>query len=1235
MKRLNSRWKTVLGSAWLTLTAGAVATGCGARITADGTGVCATDPTACAPISAVAAEEPGENCPTGGVAIRNGRDLDGDGAISDDEVLSVAYVCNGANGENGAAGENGAPGVDGEAGVAGEDGKSPEVTTAAASEEQCPHGGFVVTVDGVDTILCNGAPGANGEDGEDGQDGVDGQTPTVVITDATTEQCPAGGTVITINEIASVICNGRDGQNGLDGTAPSVSIAEATEESCAHGGVALTVDGATTFVCNGAPGADGRSPIVSVTAADGEQCAHGGAVISVDDNETLVCNGAPGAVGPTGRSPVVSVAPANEEQCLHGGVTLTVDENVTNICNGADGADGANGADGLSPSISVTPATEAQCFYGGSVVTIDTSITVLCNGAPGATGATGANGAAGADGQDGADGHTPVVSVTPATEAQCTYGGTVIAIDALASVICNGAPGATGATGATGDQGATGADGQDGVSPTVSVSSATLAQCPYGGALLTVNGASSAICNGAPGADGANGANGEDGADGVSPTVSVTGATLGQCANGGSVITVNGSQTIICNGTNGTNGANGANGATPVVTVTAATSGQCPTGGVVLAVDSVVDSSTVICNGTTGTTGTTGSSGSDGTDGSNGHSALVTEVLSSAATAECPNGTRTIKLGIDDGTGAGSTADNNVLEAGEVRASFTVCQAAATPTCGDGTCNGTETSATCAEDCAAPTNVGGSGTEPNGGEVFSFGTIKDLEQFGDGSLSPTGNITVVENDYLWVVNTADSSVSKWDAQTKTEIARYKVGLMAHECDGLCCHNDGCNMPSRVVMDGNGDPYVASRGFGIQGTVTKIAADLGDCVDRNGNGQIDTSTSATPLGWDANTGDHLDECVLWNKPVGPIGALLRSIAIDRGDATHPNGYVWVGSYGYGIVWRLNPQTGDYTEAPGQTGISLPAGFQPYGAVVMPDNKIYWTTLGGSSIARVDAATLTADPSTISINGSIYGSTADSLGRIWGTSGGGITSYDPATGHMATGFIEGAVSSGVTSDADGNLIAATHRNGTVQFARWPASSFDSNFADVTPSVTYFDTMVPESNYRSAVGVDRSGAWWTTNVGTVWGGSGQDQLVRYNPVTQTATTYTGPNDVYSYSDFTGSVRRAATKQGSWEGVYEVSCANAQFNNFNLYGTYPAGSTTTVSVRRAATQAALASASAVQVATVPANASPYALGSLLTAAGQTSGAWVKLSIVLKQGAGGETPIASGFRFNWTCPAP
>lgn len=56
------------------------------------------------------AEAEGDNCPTGGTAIRAGVDKNNDGVLSDDEITSTRYVCNGeaSNGADGKDGQDGA-----------------------------------------------------------------------------------------------------------------------------------------------------------------------------------------------------------------------------------------------------------------------------------------------------------------------------------------------------------------------------------------------------------------------------------------------------------------------------------------------------------------------------------------------------------------------------------------------------------------------------------------------------------------------------------------------------------------------------------------------------------------------------------------------------------------------------------------------------------------------------------------------------------------------------------------------------------------------------------------------------------------------------------------------------------------------------------------------------------------------------------------------------------------------
>src|SRR5690606_29576528 len=66
------------------------------------------------------AEPAGNNCANGGSAVHAGIDADANGTLSDDEVESTQYVCNGAPGSEGPAGAGGAAGADGDDGDDGD-----------------------------------------------------------------------------------------------------------------------------------------------------------------------------------------------------------------------------------------------------------------------------------------------------------------------------------------------------------------------------------------------------------------------------------------------------------------------------------------------------------------------------------------------------------------------------------------------------------------------------------------------------------------------------------------------------------------------------------------------------------------------------------------------------------------------------------------------------------------------------------------------------------------------------------------------------------------------------------------------------------------------------------------------------------------------------------------------------------------------------------------------------------
>jgi hypothetical protein len=525
------------------------------------------------------------------------------------------------------------------------------------------------------------------------------------------------------------------------------------------------------------------------------------------------------------------------------------------------------------------------------------------------------------------------------------------------------------------------------------------------------------------------------------------------------------------------------------------------------------------------------------------------------------------------------------------------------------------------------------------GMPFSDGTLRNVVVDPMmGGIVPSGMVTTTTNDFLWVVNTNESTVSKWDAQMNREVARYRVGLAAGECAGRCCWENGCNMPSRVVIDGNGDAYIASRAFAMQGTVTKIAGDRADCVDRNGNGMIETSTGATPLAYGAGpTGTSVDECVLWTANVGVNDALLRAIAIDRGDASRPNGYVWVGGFNSRTAYRLDPLDGRTLNT--QAGMAM----NPYGAVVTRDGRVWFTS--GNILQAVNSTTVVSGmpvalEAAITMPFSFYGPAADATGRLWFSTAGGTQAwgFDPATMRTTRADLAGGTSLGATVDSAGNFVVAIQRASRTDIARFPVSAFTPGASLGAPGIipaaqiTYINGLAnPTAAFPSAVGVDRRNDIW---VGAY---TGNNRLMKFETamggMVREFTGAMAPNRTYSYSDFTGSVRRTSIPQGSYEQTFDLSCAAPRITTLTVDGTFPAGTVATVSVRTAAMVGALSGATPVPVATLPPNASPYDLGGALATARITAARQLRLTVVLRASEMGAVPLVRGFNIRWTCP--
>lgn len=322
--------------------------------------------------------------------------------------------------------------------------------------------------------------------------------------------------------------------------------------------------------------------------------------------------------------------------------------------------------------------------------------------------------------------------------------------------------------------------------------------------------------------------------------------------------------------------------------------------------------------------------------------------------------------------------------------------------------------------------------------------------------------------YIWVSNSPESTVSKVDCKTGNEVGRYRV----------------CTDPSRTSVDLEGNVWVACRG---DGKIVKIMAETKSCIDKNGNGTIETSqdkNGSKTISQDEMVGPSspgADECVKFIVQPGGTGSAARGVAVDK------ENHLWVGKYD-GNLYRLEPEAGKVID---QINGAVSCG--PYGMVV--DQKgILWVQCG--SLKRVDPVT-----KAVTSHGSApgqYGINVDKFGKIWiGSYSVGAARYDPLTGQWqnAIGCPQG---SGIASSNDGYV--------------WVAN--DSNY-----SVTKIDAVTMKAVGSVKIGgsphgiaLDYDGFVWGVN----WGGHTISKVDPKNMVM--VGDYPVGNNPYTYSDMTG---------------------------------------------------------------------------------------------------------------------
>lgn len=224
--------------------------------------------------------------------------------------------------------------------------------------------------------------------------------------------------------------------------------------------------------------------------------------------------------------------------------------------------------------------------------------------------------------------------------------------------------------------------------------------------------------------------------------------------------------------------------------------------------------------------------------------------------------------------------------------------------------------------------------------------------------------------FLWAANSSENTVSKVDCKTIKEVGRYKV----------------CNNPSRTSVDLDGNVFAACRG---DGKVAKIISEKKNCLDKNGNGVIETSED---LNGDGNIsgGEMLsagqDECILFI--VQPLGS-QSSYPGSRGAAVDKFNNVYIGYWNEAKVAYVDGKTG--------ATIKIIDWQCPTYGLVLDQKGTLWGQGNGCGwlMSYNPTSGQWQKASSYGANGiSAYGINVDGKGRVW--VGGSLARYNPADG-----------------------------------------------------------------------------------------------------------------------------------------------------------------------------------------------------------------------------------------------
>jgi RHS repeat-associated protein len=397
--------------------------------------------------------------------------------------------------------------------------------------------------------------------------------------------------------------------------------------------------------------------------------------------------------------------------------------------------------------------------------------------------------------------------------------------------------------------------------------------------------------------------------------------------------------------------------------------------------------------------------------------------------------------------------------------------------------------------------------------------------------------TAREFDFLWVSVSSKGTIVKINTTTGQVIGEYFTSPAGQPKN-----------PSRTTVDLNGNVWATNRDG--NSVVHVGLVENGQCVDRNGNGIIETSTGFNDIKPWTNTGGAntnggvstaADECIIHYTKVNSFGT--RHVSVTKAND------IWVSGTSGRRFDLLDGVTGQIKRA------EPTVGFGGYGGLIDP-NGVIWSS---NPMLRWD----TSKPLTganggnwTGFNHPSYGLCIDSGGNVWNTSfgNGQIRKFAP-DGTLLGIFNQGdAFAQGCVVDKNDHV--------------WVAHSLNRSTVGHLKNDGSLVGIIPVGSGPTGVAVDGSGKIWATNhnsrtvsrINPNLGPLGPDGVTRVGAVEFTTINLGG--DLYNYSDMTGSTLSGIPGSGTWSTVFDSQIVGAEWGRIGWTAQLCGDASLTVSV-------------------------------------------------------------------------